>query len=211
MTLRSTLRMSLAAVAAMLALAACQFGAVKGPAVGGRPTPRWVIEGVPLDFITGGGWFAVQGDEVGTQPGVTANFGWHGGVKNGNWWGNGNYIDHGIGLHVNVTSVTGYARIFEDGTDSTGHPTGTREICGYADTDLYGSVRFVVYMQDFGEPGRQDKFYIGLYDNGGVLFYRAEGSLGDPTPGGGNIQLHRGNSSNTAPATPCDCSPDPFG
>lgn len=209
MKARLILKLGLGAVAVILALVTCQVG--PAGAVSGRPSPRWVVEGVPLDFITGGGWFEIQGDEVGTQPGARANFGWHGGVKNGDWWGNGNYIDHAIGLHVNVTSVTGYARIFQDGTDSTGHPTGTREVCGYADTDLYGTVRFVVYMQDFGEPGRQDRFYIGLFDNGGSLFYRAEGSLGDPTPGGGNIQLHRGNSSNSAPSSPCDCSPDPFG
>ena len=35
--------------------------------------------------------------------------------------------------------------------------------------------------------------------------YLAMGDLGGPGPGGGNIQLHKGNASNTPPATPSFC------
>src|SRR3546814_798461 len=49
---------------------------------------------VPLDFITGGFWFIIQAPSsghppVGSIPGTRANGGWHGGVKNFDWWGNG--------------------------------------------------------------------------------------------------------------------------
>jgi hypothetical protein len=201
----------LAVSALTLAIGACQFVPVvngpKGPNL--SPRSRWVSQEA-LDFITGGGWYSIQ-LAFGTQSGNQASFGWHGGVKNGQWWGNGNYIDHGTGLHVTVTSVTGYERLGTDGTDANGHPTGTREICGWADTDLYGTVRFVVQMTDNGEPGRSDSFAIALADpSSGHYVYESQGSLGDPTPGGGNIQLHMGNASNTLPSTEPDCITNPF-
>lgn len=183
----------------------------------GKPVnahPNEEPENIPLDFITGGGWFIIQSPAVGTSPGNRANFGWHGGVKNGDWWGNGNYRDHGTGLHARSIDVTGYVRIGEDGTDpQTGQPTGTRDVCGIARTNQFGDVRYRVRMKDAGEPGRLDKFGISLFlmDDGDTFpDYFAWGSLGDPTDGGGNIQLHRGNRSNTAPGEFADCPPDYF-
>jgi hypothetical protein len=174
----------------------------------GGSAGAWV-EQVPQDFITGGGWFIIQSPAVGTSPGNRANFGWHGGVKNGDWWGNGNYIDHGTGLHVHSRQVTGYLRIGTDG-GTVHQPTGTRDICGIADANG-GTFFYRVRMKDAGEPGRRDEFGIALYTSlSGTPVYFAFGSLGDPTPGGGNIQLHRGNNSNTAPATPPSCPPDFF-
>jgi hypothetical protein len=46
------------------------------------------------DFVTGGGWI------VGTPSGGKANFGVHGGIRNGRLWGGLNYIDHKDRLHV---------------------------------------------------------------------------------------------------------------
>ncbi|MBI3932752.1 MAG: hypothetical protein HY317_04995 [Acidobacteria bacterium] len=193
-------RMTALLIAALLPFAA---GPVSGHVGGEQP--------IPLDFITGGGWFIIQPPTAGTSPGNRANFGWHGGVKNGDWWGNGNYIDHGTGLHVRSTEVTGYVRIGTDGTDpQTGQPTGTRDVCGIATTNQFGTVRYRVRMKDNGEPGRQDKFGISLFVDAGQPVYFAWGSLGDPTDGGGNIQLHKGNNSNTAPETPADCPDDYF-
>src|SRR5512135_3674707 len=168
-------------VLAVLVLATCQLASpAKGITTDAKP--RWVTPGVPLDFITGGGWFIIQPYQEGTVPGGRSNFGWHGGVKNGQWWGDGNYIDHAIGLHVHSISVTGYERLGQDGTDAQGHPTGTRAVCGLADTDLYGTVRYLVQMTDNGEPGAQDKFAIVLVNpTTGYIVYGAEGSLGDPT------------------------------
>lgn len=203
-------RRFLVVAALVLVVGACQFGGVvNGPKLTGSATPRW-ITGVASDFVTGGGWFDIQ-FAYGTASGNRANFGWHGGVKNGAWWGGGNYIDHGIGLHVTSTSVTGYERLGTDGTDSNGHPTGSRQICGWADTDLFGTVRYLVQVTDNGEPGSRDRFAIALVNPvTGNFIYAAQGSLGDPTPGGGNIQLHQGNASNTALSTPPDCIGNPF-
>jgi len=42
----------------------------------------------PCDFITSGGY-------VFKDDGAMANFGAHGGCKNGQFWGNVNFVDHG--------------------------------------------------------------------------------------------------------------------
>jgi hypothetical protein len=143
----------------------------------------------PNDFVTGGGWI------VGTPSGAKGNFGVGGGVKNGAFWGHLNYLDHGTGLHVQATSITGY-RIFEDGST----PSRTRDICGTYKTDTGESGYFLVRVTDNGEPGRDDFFGIKLQSG-----YVAYGDLGGSSAGGGNIQLHKGNASNTPPATASFC------
>ena len=117
------------------------------------------------DFLTGGGWI------TGTPSGAKANFGVAGGMKDGALWGHLNYIDHGNGMHVKDTAVTGYSvdpsdpdcRIIDYNVTIDGNP-GTAE----------------VRACDHGEPGENDTFEISL-SNG----YFAGGTLG-----GGNIQLH---------------------
>lgn len=148
-------------------------------------------EPVPLDFVTGGGW-------IERVTGTKANFGVGGGVKNGAWWGHLNYIDHGTGLHVKAVSVTEY-RLFDE---------RTRDICGRAETNQMGDVVYHVRVTDNGEPGMDDVFILRLGQNG-VIVYTTEGdpdhSLGGPGSGGGNIQLHKGNRSNTAPTSSPVC------
>ena len=122
------------------------------------------------DFATGGGWI------TGTPSGAKANFGVAGGIKDEAFWGHLNYIDHGNGMHVKATAVTGYAvdpndancRIIDYDVTVDGQPSGiARErVC------------------DLGEPGSSDTFEIQL-SNG----YYAAGVLGGGQPGGGNIQL----------------------
>src|SRR2546428_9315715 len=51
---------------------------------------HWVP--VPCDFITGGGFVFRDIDFA------RANFGAHGGCKNGGFWGHVNYVDHGGGV-----------------------------------------------------------------------------------------------------------------
>jgi hypothetical protein len=123
------------------------------------------------DFVTGGGWIR------GTPSGAKANFGVAGGIKNGAFWGHLNNIDHGSGMHVKATAVTGYA---VDSTDPD---------CRIIDYNVTidgqtGTAR--VRVCDKGEPGRNDIFQIQL-SNG----YAAGGDLGGSQPGGGNIQLHK--------------------
>jgi hypothetical protein len=125
----------------------------------------------PCHFVTGGGWI------TGTPSGAKANFGVAGGIKNGEFWGHLNYKDHGNGMHVKATAVTGYQ---VDPTDAD------CRIINYAVTidRQPGTAR--VRVCDKGEPGRNDIFEIQL-SNG----YSAGGDLGGSRPGGGNIQLHR--------------------
>ena len=141
----------------------------------------------PCDFITGGGF-------IFTDSGARANFGAHGGCKNGGFWGHVNYVDHGglFGVspyHVDSIEITGYLM-----SDNPNFPNA-REICGWARTNAGETLRFRVRMDDEGEPGRSDRFGIVL-GNGYLVTTRV---LADGGPGGGNIQLHKQNPSNFGP------------
>lgn len=144
----------------------------------------------PCDFITGGGF-------VFTDWASRANFGAHGGCKHEGFWGHVNYVDHGgfMGVspyHVSSTEITGYLM-----SDNPAHPYA-REICGVARTNAGEEVLFRVRMEDNGEPGRDDRFGIILSNN----YHVTTRFLADGGPGGGNIQLHKGNRSNTGPEPP---------
>src|SRR5947209_16284193 len=87
---------------------------------------------IPCDFTTGGGF-------VITDNGNHANFGLVGGCKHDGFFGHVNFVDHdtsGIfaGLHVRSESIDGY---FEPVPGSN-----VRDICGTADTNLFGTVKF---------------------------------------------------------------------
>ncbi len=155
------------------------------------------------DFLTGGGWIVING--------AKGTFGVGGGCKNGSpTWGHLEYIDHGTGLNVHGTSITGYFPVGTDGgTDQ--HPTGERLVCGTARTNLLfpnDNVNFVVDATDAGEPGVNDHFDIRLRNQFGTAFYDTTTQcwphyLGSSAPcspgngGGGNIQLHDDNPSTT--------------
>jgi hypothetical protein len=145
----------------------------------------------PCDFLTGGG-FIVR------DTGFKANFGVGGGCKHGTpTWGHLEYIDHGLGLNVHWTSITGYFEV-DSNNDEKGRLIGARLICGTARTNLFGDVDWVLFARDRGEPGRDDEFIIRL-KKAGVTVYTTEGdanhTLGGAGPGGGNIQLHKPNPS----------------
>jgi hypothetical protein len=129
-------------------------------------------EGPARDFVTGGGWI------TGTPSGLPANFGVAGGIRNGEFWGHLNYIDHGAGTHVKATSITAYVVVL----DAEGMPTTTRRIEGTAEVNGQGVFAFQVDVSDNGEPGTNDTFALRL-SNG----YTSFGDLN-----GGNIQLHTG-------------------
>jgi hypothetical protein len=80
------------------------------------------------------------------------------------------YIDHGTGMKVKGTAVTGY--------EITG--SLSRRIRGKAEVDGVDGFDYIVEVTDAGEPGRDDTFSIAL-SNG----YSAGGKLA-----GGNIKLH---------------------
>ena len=167
----------------------------------------------PCDFLTGGGWIVING--------AKGTFGVGGGCKHGSpTWGHLEYHDHGYngavtngqGLNVHGTGITGYMFVDDGsngGTDQ--HPTGTRLVCGTARTNLpppNDNVNFVVRARDAGEPGVNDQFDIRLRNLAGMDIYNTPSEcewhyLGSYAPcapgngGGGNIQLHDGNPSNT--------------
>ncbi len=148
----------------------------------------------PCDFTTGGGF-------VITDNGNHANFGLVAGCKHGGFFGHVNFVDHdttGIfaGLHVSSDQITAYVDPFP-----TSH---YRDICGTADTNLFGNVYFRVRTLDVAEPGSgpngPDRFGIELT------------GISPPWTGvhavvvstrflrGGNMQLHKPNNSTTGPS-----------
>lgn len=144
----------------------------------------------PCDFITGGGFIFLD-------SGARANFGSHGGCKNGEFWGHVNYVDHGgfageRPYHVRSTEITGYLM------DAT--RPNARDICGWATTNAGETVRFRVRMEDNGEPGVDDRFGIRL-SNDYLVTTRL---LANGAGGGGNIQLHKPNRSTFGPQPPPD-------
>src|SRR5213594_2185470 len=107
------------------------------------------------DFLTGGG-FIIR------DSGAKANFGVGGGCKHGSpTWGHLEYQDHGTGLNVHWTSITGYFEV-DSNTDSRGKPIGARRICCTARTNQFGDVDWFVLAKDTGEPGVDDEFTIRL-------------------------------------------------
>lgn len=174
-----------ACVAAVMALTS--VGGVRMAAqTDGAPEDSFVLP-QECDFVTSGGFVNVGGDVSNPK----ANFGAHGGCKNGRFWGHVNYVDHTKGLHMNSTEITGYF-----------HPAGqaptVRDICGWGMTNQSAEpVRFRVRVNDVGEPGPQDQFGIIIdvpADPGPYLVTLRE--LGaQPRGRGGNVQLHGTNPS----------------
>ena len=145
---------------------------------------------IPCDFITSAGF-------VFTDAGIMANFGAHGGCKNGAFWGHVNYVDHGgfagqVPYHVDSTEITGY--LWDPAFPNA------RDICGWARSNAGETLRFRVRLEDNGEPGTNDRFGIRL-SNGYLVTARL---LNNGEGGGGNVQLHMPNPSTTAPFPPPD-------
>lgn len=167
-------------------------------------SPVASAQDVPRDFISGSGWFLKQSPS--TAPDGRGTFGVTGGVRSGDWFGDLVYEDQALGLEVKSLTVTGYLRVGTDSTDAIGKPVGTRDICGAARTNRFGDVFYRVSATDNGKPDSRDTFMIGLATASGTVLYFAQGSLGNPTPGNGNVQLHGGNKKSIPPSTPPDCS-----
>ena len=168
------------------------------------------------DFVTGGGFIFFNGSR--------ANFGVGGGCKDGSpTFGHLEYVDHGTGLNVHWTSITGYFDRGGNGVDDHGQPTGSRRVCGTATTNLFGDVDFAVTVTDAGEPGVNDTFDIRLREpGGGAIVYDTASQcfphfLGSRVPcapgtnGGGNIQLHKPNPSTRTGTFGGSCPAQPAG
>ena len=170
-----------------LVLSALAFGLLT--AFIGMPTPaRAHYVEAPCDFITAGGF-------VYKDSGIKANFGAHGGCKHGEFWGHVNFVDHETRLHLRSTKITGY--LYDPATPKA------RDICGQAviNDDEDTVVDFRVRLEDNGEPGKNDLFGIAI-DNrhtaGDRFTIISARKLANGQGGGGNVQLHKGNRSNSA-------------
>lgn len=147
----------------------------------------------PCDFVTGGGF-------VKHSDGSHVNFGFNAKCKHGQFTGHVNVVDHKFkprNLHMSSIKILGYTWTTVKGQELR------RDVCGTADTNLYGPVKFHMVVVDNGEPGRKDRFGLSL-SNGYMLRTRYLS--------GGNIQLHKPNPSNTPPKTFVECnslSPSP--
>src|SRR6266849_1233432 len=171
------------------------------------------------DFLTGGG-FIIRTPPSPEASGAHGNFGVAGACKDGGdghgLWGHLEYIDHGTGmstltmlpLNAHWLDITDYREVFTSDPDPKTHqPLGARYICGTARTNqVYGDVNFVVYAEDKGEPGDDDKFVIRLTQPVGqnvpqktvyTTEHDSNHTLGGAGSGGGNIQLHKPNNSIT--------------
>ncbi len=137
----------------------------------------------PCDFTTSGGFV------VSPVTGKKANFGVHGGCKNGAFWGHLNFVDHANGYHVNSVEVTAY--LAPEGATSP-----MRDVCGIAQTNNPADPEFIYFrarLVDNGEPGGSDQFALKL---GGTAtpFEVPLLNLGTARPGG-NVQVHSPNPS----------------
>src|SRR4029077_5736518 len=162
-----------------------------------RSTPVYAhLVPSPCDFTTGGGF-------VITDNGNHANFGLVGGCKNGGFYGHVNFVDHDTtgyfaGLHVSSDTIDAY---LEPAAGSN-----VRDICGTADTNLFGTVKFRARTEDNGDPtsggAGVDKF--GLKLTGISPPYTGETAVVISTRllAGGDIGLQKPNPSNTGPSTP---------
>lgn len=140
---------------------------------------RMEQQDVPCDFATSGGF-------VVGPTGKKANFGVHGGCKNGDFWGHLNFVDHANGYHVQSVAITGYV-VAPNGQQNT------RDVCGVAQTNDPNdpeTVTFVARLVDNGEPGGADQFGLKLSNSYAVPVL----NLGTARPGG-NVQIHRANNS----------------
>lgn len=176
------------------------------------------------DFITAGGF--ILSDLPAPPAPARANFGAAGGCKNGGWWGHLNHVDHGFpsNLHIKHEEITCYVRLNDFPPDPrNGQPRGIRRVRGTATVNQMVTstttcapglpATYQLNLTDDGEPGH-DRDVYELMVCGGTgpcefanHCYYAFGKLGEgQQAGGGNVQLHKGNSSNSCPAVvPADC------
>ncbi len=91
-----------------------------------------------------------------------------------------NYVDHISGQHVHVHDLT-YLEVWQD---EPGNKPWPMQKAKFGGLDVYTGKMVDVYVEDLGEPGKNDIFYIKL--DGMYL----GGSLTDPILAG-NIQIHK--------------------
>jgi hypothetical protein len=99
-----------------------------------------------------------------------------------------NYIDHITGQHVHVHDLT-YLEVWQDEPGNKPWPMLKAKFGGL---DVYSGLMVDVYVEDHGEPGKNDKFLIFLDGEylGGSGDYFGSALTNDPILAG-NIQIHK--------------------
>jgi hypothetical protein len=99
-----------------------------------------------------------------------------------------NYVDHITGQHVHVHELT-YLQVWEDLPGNKPWPMKKAKFGGL---DVYSGHMVDVYVEDNGEPGKNDKFLIFLNGAylGGSGNYFGSSLTNDPILAG-NIQIHK--------------------
>src|SRR5258707_7344986 len=192
-----------------------------------RPTPVYAHEVPSPGASTMGGGFILIAPGTASSPlaetGHKANFGLVGGCKNGGFFGHVTYVAQNNGLHVSSDPITAYVNPCPGCSPPAAN--NARDICGTADVIINGSamatwgfrVRTIDAEQQSSPPPK-DKFGIHIHSldsfgNAGSTAYLVPTrclASDTPTgnvmtcsavnPGGGDIELHKHNPSNTGPS-----------
>ena len=136
--------------------------------------------------VTGGGQ-CIVGDNTEIP---SASFGFNAMWFSRNPTPNGeiNYVDHITGQHVHVHELT-YLEVWQDAPGNKPWPMQKAKFGGL---DVYSGLMVDVYVEDNGEPGKNDKFLIfldGAYLGGSGDYFGSV--LTDDPILAGNVQIHK--------------------
>ena len=92
------------------------------------------------------------------------------------------FEDRQLGISLASTSIS-YLRVEADGIHA--------KIQGTATVNGVSGYTFTVYLEDNGEPGRNDKFHIVLTGPGGFAYDSLDFALLGDLLDSGNIQVHK--------------------
>jgi len=136
--------------------------------------------------VTGGGQCIVGDNEMIPSASFGFNAMWF--SRNPTPNGELDYVDHITGQHVHVHDLT-YLEVWQDEPGNKPWPMLKAKFGG---PDVYSGLMVDVYVEDHGEPGKNDKFLIFLGGEylGGSGDYFGSVLTNDPILAG-NIQIHK--------------------
>lgn len=94
------------------------------------------------------------------------------------------WVDHDTGMKVHV-HLLDYLEVWEELVGNKPWPLQKAFFSGPCTVDHQDGFRFEVYVEDNGEPGKQDYFEISVYNNGGLYYHAGDDLLH------GNVQIHK--------------------
>jgi hypothetical protein len=148
-----------------------------------HPAVNFHVIAQKCDFMTGGGFVEIGRSRI--------TFGLHAGrSKGGTVFGHLNVVDHRTGTRYQSTRISTYGKAIAPFFVSIPGTGVTRVFEGQLKVNGGVTRSFTAYMNDSGEPGRNDRIYFKV--NGvGIIAGPLSGGL--PTMvklDGGNLQFH---------------------